>query len=73
MTHISIAPFTMTRETAELLWGQILKDAVYYDRDDAEQLKTLLEELGYDFGNEDFMATEADHLAAFAEGAVPVC
>lgn len=68
MTHVS---FTMTRPVAELLWGQILSDALYYDQEDAKQFITLLKELGYDFKNEDFQASYASHLVAVANGTAP--
>lgn len=47
MNLIPTTPFTMTRPVAELLWGQILKDAEYFDQQDAGRFLVLLEELGY--------------------------
>jgi len=47
MNLIPTTPFTMTRPVAELLWGQILKDAAYFDQQDAGRFLVLLEELGY--------------------------
>ena len=67
MTLTSITPFTMTRQVAELLWGQILKDAEFYDQRDAARFVAILGELGYDF-NGDFMSCEADTLLAVADG-----
>jgi len=67
MTLTSITPFTMTRQVAELLWGQILKDAEFYDQRDAARFVTILGELGYDFNGDDFMSREADTLLAVAD------
>ncbi|UFK26612.1 hypothetical protein [Roseobacter phage RDJL3] len=47
MNLVPTTPFTMTRPVAELLWGQILKDAEYFDQQDASRFLVLLEELGY--------------------------
>jgi len=68
MTLTSITPFTMTRQVAELLWGQILKDAEFYDQQNAARFVAILGELGYDFNGDDFMSREADTLLAVADG-----
>lgn len=67
MKHTSVTPFAMTRQVAELLWGQILKDAEFFDQQDAVQFVTLLGELGYDFNGDDFMSDKADRLIATAD------
>lgn len=68
MTLVTTTPFAMTRQVAKLLWGQILKDSELYGQEDAARFAVLLEELGYDFDGEAFMAYEARHLKAVANG-----
>ena len=47
MKLVSTTPFTMTQPVAELIWGQVLKDAEYFDQQDAARFEVLLGELGY--------------------------
>ncbi len=67
MKLISTTPFTMTQPVAELVWGQILNDAEFFDQEDAARFVVLLGELGYD-AHGDFMPNEYDHLIAVADG-----
>jgi len=70
MKLVSTTPFTMIQEVAELLWGQILKDAEYFDQRSAARFEVLLGELGYtpDSG---FMTREFAILVATANPAPP--
>lgn len=70
MNFTSVTPFVMTREVAELLWGQILKDAEHFDQQDAARFEALLGELGYTPGTK-FMTSEFATLAATANPAPP--
>ena len=65
MKLVSTTPFVMIQPVAELLWGQVLKDAEYFDQQDAARFEVLLGELGYtpDSG---FMTSEFAILAATA-------
>jgi len=70
MKLVSTTSFAMTRTVAELIWGQVLKDAEYFDQQDAARFEVLLGELGYtpDTG---FMTSEFAILVATANPATP--
>lgn len=70
MQLILTTPFTMTREVAELIWGQVLKDVEHYDQRDAARFKIILEELGYKPEHQ-FMVREFQLLTEVAEAAKP--
>lgn len=69
MNLVPTTPFTMTRQVAELLWGQILKDAKYFDQQNADRFLILLNELGYR-SEYKFMAEEYATLKKAAEPAL---
>ena len=70
MKLVSTTPFVMIQPVAELLWGQVLKDAEYFDQQDAARFEVILGELGYtpDTG---FMTSEFAILVATANPAPP--
>jgi hypothetical protein len=70
MKLVSTTPFTMTRTVAELIWGQVLKDAEYFDQQDAARFEALLGELGYTLDT-GFMTSEFVTLVAMANPATP--
>ena len=69
MKLVSTTSFAMTRTVAELIWGQVLKDAEYFDQQDAARFEALLGELGYTLDT-GFMTSEFVTLVATANPAL---